>query len=368
MRRIFLRFFLSVLGAMFLALSIGIGLTLWLIPRPPGGELHEAIRPIAGMILLVRTVPALVCIGCVCYLLARQMARPMEKLRTAIRGFAAGDLDQRVSHTLGHRRDEIGQLARDFDAMAERIATLLSSQQRLLRDISHELRSPLARQQIAIELVRERLNDPRATTAIDRVELEAERLNDLIAELLTLARIDNDAERETPGPVDLADVVRSVVEDAHFEATRRERSVRLVECQSCVVEGTQSVLRRAIENVVRNAVRYTADGTSVEVRVSVDAQATICVRDHGPGVAENALSDIFRPFFRVDDARGRESGGTGIGLAITHRAIQRHGGAIRARNADDGGLEVEMTLPLAAEGGDDQPFGAARVESHRELR
>ena len=169
MRRIFLRFFLSMLGAMFLALAIGVGLTLWLIPLPPGEELRESIRPIAGTLILVRTVPAFVCIGFVCYLLARQMARPMEKLRTAIRRFAAGDLDQRVSHALGHRRDEIGELARDFDAMAERIATLLSSQQRLLRDISHELRSPLARQQIAIGLVRERVDDPRATTAIDRV-------------------------------------------------------------------------------------------------------------------------------------------------------------------------------------------------------
>ncbi|MCB9854984.1 MAG: HAMP domain-containing protein [Phycisphaerales bacterium] len=347
MRRIFLRFFLATLGAMILAFVVGIGLTFWLMPMPHGVELRESIRPIAGTIILVRTVPAFVCMGIVCYLLARQLARPMEKLRTAIRRFAAGDLDQRVSHALGHRHDEIGELARDFDAMAERIATLLSSQQRLLRDISHELRSPLARQQIAIGLVRERIEDPRARTAIDRVELEAERLNDLIAELLTLARIDNDAEQEAPTRFDLADDLRSIVEDANFEAARRNRSVRIVECQPCLVEGIQSVLRRAIENVVRNAVRYTADGTTVEVTLQAGSQVVVRVRDHGPGVAENALGDIFRPFFRVDDARGRDSGGTGIGLAITHRAIHRHGGTIQARNADSGGLEIELTIPLA---------------------
>lgn len=358
MRRIFLRFFLATLGAMFLAFVVGIGLTFWLMPMPRGVELRESIRPIAGTIILIRTVPAFVCMGIVCYLLARQLARPMETLRTAIRRFAAGDLDQRVSHALGDRRDEIGELARDFDAMAERIATLLSSQQRLLRDISHELRSPLARQQIAIGLLRERLDDPRAAKTIDRVELEAERLNDLIAELLTLARIDNDAEQEAPTTFDLADVLRSVVEDANFEATRRNRSVRLATCHACKVVGTQSVLRRAIENVVRNAVRYTADGTPVDVALHTGAMAVICVRDHGPGVADNVLGDIFRPFFRVDDARGRDSGGTGIGLAITHRAIHRHGGTIRARNAESGGLEIELTIPLAANR--DKPADPAR--------
>lgn len=365
MRRIFLRFFFSMLGAMILAFVIGIGLTFWLMPLPPGEELRASIRPIAGTLILVRTVPAFVCIGIVCYLLARQMARPMEKLRTAIQRFAAGDLDQRVSPALGRRRDEVGQLARDFDAMAERIATLLSSQQRLLRDISHELRSPLARQQIAIELVRERLIDSSGAAAIDRVELEAERLNDLIAELLTLARLDNDADREMPRVLDLADLVRTVVADANFEASRRNRTVVLVECVTCPVAGTPAVLRRAIENVVRNAVRYTHEGTSIDVTVRRNSHATVIVRDRGPGVPADALDDIFRPFFRVANARDRESGGIGIGLAITHRAVHRHGGSISARNHPDGGLEVAMRIPLGRPEDASAPIDGGAVDSNR---
>jgi two-component system, OmpR family, sensor histidine kinase CpxA len=345
MRRIFLRFFFTMLGAMLLAFIVVLGLTFWLMPTPPSEELRNVIRPIAGLIILIRTVPGLICMAVVCYVLARQMARPLERLRTAIRRFAAGELDQRVSPELGRRRDEIGQLARDFDAMAERIALLLSSQQRLLRDISHELRSPLARQQIAIGLLRERITDEKSAATIDRIELEAERLDDLIAELLTLARLDNDSEHDTTSSFDLAELVRSVVADANFEATRRNRRVQLLQCDACSINGTQSVLRRAVDNVVRNAVRHTADGTNVDVTLICDSDAVLRVRDRGPGVPAAALDDIFRPFFRVENARDRNSGGSGIGLAIAHRAVSHHRGRISARNADNGGLEVEILIP-----------------------
>lgn len=346
MRRIFFRFFFSMLGAMILAFLVVGTLTFWLLPQPPDNELRHFIRPLLGRIILLRTVPGLVCMALVCYVLARQMARPLERLRTAIRQFAAGDLTQRATPALGRRRDEVGQLARDFDAMAERIATLLSSQQRLLRDISHELRSPLARQQIAIELVRQQMTDERGASAIDRVALEAERLNGLIAELLTLARLDDNAGRETPTRFSLDEIIRSVIADAEFEAESRDRHVRLLECTPCTIEGTRLNLRRAIENVVRNAVRYTANGTDVEVRLRANSQAIVTVRDHGPGVPEEALDDIFRPFFRVQDARDRESGGVGIGLAIAQRAVERHGGRIAARNAENGGLEVKIEIPV----------------------
>lgn len=370
MRRIFFRFFFSMLGAMILAFILVIALTLWLLPTPmpPDNELREFIRPLLGRIILVRTVPGLVCMALVCYFLARQMARPLERLRTAIRRFAAGDLNQRATPGLGRRRDEIGQLARDFDAMAERIATLLSNQQRLLRDISHELRSPLARQQIAIELVREQLAESNGSSAIDRVELEAERLNDLIAELLTLARIDNDADGESPATFDLADLLGDVVSDANFEARSRRRAVQLDAPGTCRMLGTPSVLRRAIENVIRNAVRYTAEGTTVDVHLRAGPSAVLTVRDFGPGVPDEALDHIFRPFFRVDDARDRESGGTGIGLAIAHRAIRRHGGTIIARNAPGGGLEVEIAVPRPEEGDAGQKPLAVRVESQGDLR
>lgn len=345
MRRIFLRFFFTMLGAMVFAFVVVLGLTFWLMPTPPSAELREVIRPIAGLIILIRTVPGLICMAAVCYVLARQMARPLEHLRTAIRRFSAGDLQQRASPALGRRRDEIGQLARDFDAMAERIAALLSAQQRLLRDISHELRSPLARQQIAIGLLRERIEDAKSIATIDRIELEAERLDNLIAELLTLARLDNDSEQDARTSFDLAEIVRSVVADANYEATRRNRSVRLLDCHPCRIDGTHAVIRRAIDNVVRNAVRHTADGSTVDVTLEPGPVARLRVRDHGPGVPDDALGDIFRPFYRLDDARDRNAGGTGIGLAIAHRAVQHHGGQITAQNAPTGGLAVEIRLP-----------------------
>jgi two-component system sensor histidine kinase CpxA len=234
--------------------------------------------------------------------------------------------------------------------MAERIEALVDAQQRLLRDISHELRSPLARLNVALELARQRSGE-NPGNALDRIERESERLNELISELLTLTLLESGTEKIEKAPIDIEDLIESVVEDSNFEARDRNRLVQIITSRKVMVNGSEEMLRRAVENVVRNAIRYTDESTAVEVSLLVqemDGQqvAVIRVRDHGPGVPEAALSKMFKPFYRVEDDRGRLTGGTGIGLAITERSIQLHGGTITVSNATDRGLAVEMMMPI----------------------
>jgi signal transduction histidine kinase len=286
-----------------------------------------------------------------CYWLARYLTSPVAKLRAATKELARGNLSVRVTPALGKRRDELTYLGEDFDQMAEQIEALINSQRRLLGDISHELRSPLARLNVALELARQR-SGPAATSALERIQREAENLNEMIGQLLALTRLEGGDKAVEKTEFDLAELVRQIADDAEFEARSRNRSVALKSLESCPVTGNYELLRRAIENVVRNAIHYTADGTTVEVELRVDAsespegRALITVRDHGPGVPENALEDIFRPFYRVDDARDREAGGVGLGLAIAERAVKLHGGTVTAMNAQDGGLVVTITLPV----------------------
>jgi two-component system sensor histidine kinase CpxA len=288
----------------------------------------------------------------VCYGLARYVTAPVKKLRRATQQLSEGDLSARVGPLLGRRRDEITDLGRDFDRMAERIEGVMGAQKRLLRDISHELRSPLARLNVALELVRQQVGSGPGP-ALDRIEREAERLNELIGQLLTLTVLESGAEKTERVPVDLAALVGEIATDAEFEARNRSVSVRITESEEVTAQGAPELLRRAVENVVRNGVRFTAEGSEVEIgltcRTDEDgAWACIRVRDHGPGVPESALADLFRPFYRVAEARDRRSGGTGIGLAITERAVRLHGGTVRAANVPGGGLEVAIELPGSA--------------------
>ncbi len=313
-----------------------VGQTLAL-PTPPPASFAFGV--------LIRIAPLVVMLGLVCYFLARYITNPLFALREALRRFARGDLEHRISPCVGNRKDEIGEVARDFDQMAQRIATLLNAQRRLLQDVSHELRSPLARQRIALELLREE-GGPSAARALERAELEAQRLDDLIGELLGLARLEGDPEQVERGPVDLAAIVHEVVDNAEFERSGDEPTTCLSACADCVITGVPALVRRAIENVVRNALAFTAAGTSVEVALfNVEDQAVIRVRDHGPGVSEAELSHIFRPFYRVSWARDRQTGGTGLGLAIVSRAVHAHAGSVTAKNHPDGGLMVEIRLP-----------------------
>jgi two-component system sensor histidine kinase CpxA len=290
--------------------------------------------------------------GIFCYWLARYLSSPVVKLRAATQNLAAGNLSARVGAANGRRRDELADLGRDFDVMAERIQSLMASQQRLLHDVSHELRSPLARLKIALELARQ--SDPaEALWALDRIECEADRLNDLINQLLTLARLESKSPVADKDLVDLKRLVDEVVLDADFEARSYNRSVKIVVNQNCLITGNEKLLRSAIENIVRNAVSYTAEGTDVEVSLQCEEgetpQAIISVLDHGAGVQQAALADIFRPFYRVADARDRQSGGIGLGLSISQRAVEIHGGTVTAANAPGGGLLVRILLPLTPE-------------------
>jgi signal transduction histidine kinase len=291
--------------------------------------------------------------GVVCYGLSRQLTRRLRTIREGSRRLAAGDLGVRIGPQLAESDDEASALARDLDQMAERIDALLGAQQRLLRDVSHELRSPLARLTIALELARQDAGKD-ASEYHDRIAREADLLGRLIGEILTLTRLEGetDAQRQA-GPLDLSALVREVAEDADFEARPSRRRVEVTSAGTLQLLGYAEVLRRAVENVVRNAVRFAPSESCVEVRLERAvlegrAFAQVHVRDRGPGVPEGSLREIFQPFFRVSESRDRRSGGTGVGLAITERAVRLHGGSVMARNADDGGLIVSIALPLAA--------------------
>ena len=310
-------------------------------PGPPFGNLS---------FLVPRLLAVLLTAGVLCYLLARYIVSPVIKLRAVTRQVSGGDLSARVGPLLGRRRDELATMGHDFDTMADRVETLVNAQQRLIRDISHELRSPLTRLGVALELARRRAG-LEAGAALDRIGREAESINEMIGQLLTLSRVESGTDGLRNVKLELCALVKEVADDAEFEARSRERSVRVVECEACPMMGAVELLRSAIENVVRNAVYYTRERTEVEIAlrcegVEDEKAAVISVRDKGAGVPEEAITEIFRPFYRVEDARDRQTGGTGLGLAIAARAVRLHGGTIKAANAADGGLIVEMRLPI----------------------
>ena len=327
------------------------------MPPPPVGN-HEGPPPFRrgphGPLpppflfdLGVQAVIFLIVGGGICYLLAWRITAPVRRLRHAVQQLAAGDLTVRTGVSGSLRGDEISQLGGDFDRMAERIESLLLAQNQLVRDISHELRSPLARLQVALGLARRKAAKD-AEQALDRIEQEAERLNNMIGELLTLSLLENGAALHHTEPVDLRELLDEVVQDADFEAAGNNCQVLLTAEAGLLVTGNRELIRRAIENVVRNGLRYTAEGTVVEVLLEQDHQnyAVIRVKDCGPGVPDAMLETIFQPFCRVEEARDRQSGGTGIGLAITARAVALHGGRVTAINRQEGGLEITIRLPF----------------------
>ncbi len=277
-----------------------------------------------------------------CYLISRNLTKPLSKLGEAAANIAEGRLDTRVDPSLKNRRDEIADLARNFDRMAERIEVLITGQRNLLGDVSHELRSPLSRLMVALSLVKQGPPEEAAEN-LERIGLEARRLDTLIGQLLALTRIDSGVDRGFPTPFDLTNLVQEVASDGDFEARARNRSVVVQPAEACTMTGFEELLRSAVENVVRNAIRHTREGTAVEITLHIGgARALLRVRDYGSGVPESMLSEIFLPFRRV--ANGN-SEGAGLGLAIAERAVAIHQGTIRARNAPNG-LIVEIDLPL----------------------
>src|SRR4051794_13999587 len=278
-----------------------------------------------------------------CYITTVQIVSPLRTLEQTVEAFGNGDLRVRAQ---AHGNDELSKLARTFNLMADRIETLLTAERRLLQDVSHELRSPLARLKFATELAR---TSQDRTRSMDRIEKEIDRLSSLVSELLQVTRAENDPGSRHFREIALADLLRDVVDDSAMESEARQCRLRLTATNGLQLLGDRELLRRAVENVVRNAIRYAPEGSDIEVSLTPNsAYAIISVRDFGPGVPDESLSNLFKPFFRVEADRNRSNGGgVGLGLSIAERAVAVHGGRIRVRNASPG-LLVEILLPMIA--------------------
>lgn len=281
-------------------------------------------------------------VALVCWLLAISIASPLRTLARTVDRFGAGDLTARVN---SRRKDEIGELGRVFDRMAERIGTLLTAERRLLQDISHELRSPLARLSFAAELIRTAED---RDAAVARLKKEISRLADLVGGLIQVTRAEGDPTASNAQELRLDELLDEIVGDCQMEAEARGCHIALQTGPQLAMRGDRELLRRAIENVVRNSIRYTPGGGAIDVQLGATKDAArISVRDYGPGVPQDVLPKIFQPFFRVDDSRDTSTGGVGLGLAIAHRAIGLHHGRLWAENVKPG-LTVWIELPLLA--------------------
>jgi signal transduction histidine kinase len=275
-----------------------------------------------------------------CYAFAYHLTSPVRRLRAVVDCFGRGDFSARAP---ANRKDELGELARSFNQMAGRIQTLLAAERRLLLDISHELRSPLARLGVAVELAR---SGEDREHMLDRIQKEADRLNELVGELLQVTRVESDPSMQKTDSVHLDELLADLVYDSLLEAKAKDCTLLLKAPVSAVVEGDEELIRRAVENVIRNAMRYAPRGTAVDIELAKFYDtAVVTVRDYGPGVPEEALSRIFDPFYRVDSDRNRASGGLGLGLAIARRSVQLHKGKLTAQNAHPG-LLVTMEFPI----------------------
>lgn len=319
-------------------------------PFAPPFVLPDARGP---LLLLAIAVTALVS-----FALARSITRPIGDLHRATQALAAGQLQTRVAAPTRARRDELGRLAGSFDSMAARLAALIEAREQLLRDVSHELRSPLARMRLATGLARQPGAD--VSRQIERLEVEIERLDELIGRVLDVARLDSGSGAISPERIDVVELVERLAADARFEA---EGSGRRLDWQpppvALRIEADPGWLAAAIENVVRNALRHTPEGTAVgiDLRGEPDGGVRLVVTDAGPGVPEAELERIFEPFHRVAPARERASGGAGLGLAIAARVLRAHGGSIAAHNLRaapgtvpgtvPGGLAITLRLPSA---------------------
>jgi len=318
-------------------------------PPGPFGLFNPRLLERAPGLFLLKIGLAVLLSGLVCFWLAWYLTRPIGRLQEATRRLAAGDLSARVGPSLGRRRDEIADLGRGFDHMAQQLQALLSAQQRLLHDVSHELRSPLARLQVAVGLARRdsgENGESAPAPALDRIERESGRLDELVGQLLTLSRLEAGARERRDDYPELGALLQEIAADADFEAGASDRRVELTATLSATVRADMELLRRALENVVRNAVKFTAPDTSVEISMAwataERSRVHISVCDRGPGVEDVFLPQLFEPF-----SRG-ETGSTGYGLrpAIARRAIEAHEGSISARNRSEGGLCIDIELPV----------------------
>jgi signal transduction histidine kinase len=307
----------------------------WFLAVDPRTPNQWTLSPFYALVIAVA--------GTLCWLAAIAVVSPIRRLTAVVERFGRGDLSARAAMTRG---DEIGELARSFDGMAERLQTLVTSERRLLQDISHELRSPLTRLKLAIRLARTATDQK---SALDRVDREANRITSLVSEIVEMTRMEGDPAARAMEPVELARVVEETVDDCRIEAQLfRGCNIRVQGKLSAEVSGDRELLRRAVENVLRNAIRYSPEKSNIDLTLAEKASsASLVVRDYGPGVPAELLNQIFEPFFRVGEARDEETGGIGLGLSIAKRSVRLHRGTITAENAEPG-LRVKIEIPAIA--------------------
>ena len=322
--------------------SQGRSYTVYTVKRAPPSTIL-APGP-AGTAL--RLAAAAILSAMISFFLARSLSVPLEQLSAASRRIAAGDLNTRVGHSLPERKDEIGRLATDFDAMASRLQAMQQANQRLLQDVSHELRSPLARLTVALEIARKK-GAPNVESELDRIELESERLGALVNDVLGLLRESSETVPKVDEEFDLNVLLNDLVDVVNYEVPEGKPGITWKPVQPFPYRGDRELLWRAMENLLRNALRHTDPDNGVILNLERERkQVHLSVRDFGPGLPEGELQKIFEPFYRVQESRDRGSGGHGLGLSIAANAVRRHGGRIAARNANDGGLIVQISLPL----------------------
>lgn len=302
-------------------------------------------RPSGRTFANLRLATSLLGILLAAWLVAWWLSRPIRQLRSTTAAMAQGSLSARVPEKLARRRDELGQLAKEFNAMAARVQKLVETKERLLRDVSHELRSPLARLEVALEMARTDGDHPeKREKALQRIALESSRLDTLLEQVLTLARLEQGETELHRSPTDLVFLLEECAADLELTSPV---PIKVDAPAQLIINADALLLRSAVENLLRNAQHYTAAGTTVHADLSQEEDTiTLRVSDHGPGVPEDMLEAIFQPFVRTSSARDRNSGGHGIGLAIVARACQAHGGTVAARNLAEGGLEVCVRLPV----------------------
>lgn len=308
-------------------------------------DLRRFSERIAVQVLLALAISA-----AACYVLARYLTRNLDEISRASKALADGDLSARAHVTNRALQDELSLLAQEFNRMAESVERGIENQQRLVRDISHELRSPLARLQIALELARQQQGEQtgnRASQPLERIATEAERLNDMIGQLLAMP----EQAGQLDDTIDLGELLQAIAADNRIEADKKSVAIKVeIRESDALVQANAQQLHSALENIVRNAIHYTDDNSEVRIALRGEGkQYCVEVADQGNGVPEDDLPRIFEPFYRVDRARNRKTGGYGIGLAIVHRVLASHGGSVSAHNAQRG-LVVTVLLPRAAPG------------------
>lgn len=321
-----------------LALPDGTELLMLFLPFDSSHWEVLELSPVALALLLF----ALAVTAPFCWALTRHVAAPLAQLRQTTHALSAGRLDAQTPPKLARRKDELGLLARDFNAMADRLKAFVDTREQLLHNIAHELRSPLARLRLAAELARRK--DERQDLQLDRIERECERLDSLVGNTLRLARLG-----ALPVPtdtLDLAEVVSAVVEDARYEAGGRQIRIDWDEHPAVPLIGDRCSLASAIENVLRNALRFAPAHSTIRVRLLVSArEASLEIEDRGPGVAHDELESLFEPFYRTTSGARKPGSGAGLGLSIAQAAVAAHKGRMSARNLSPQGLSVRLELP-----------------------